>query len=207
MSTVDFHILNHRPDNMNNLFRAQVSLTLAGITPRVVHNPGTILEGRYKGYFETDAAYISFVDDDDQSKMTLTHLKNMLLKSMVASKPVYSNSEQMSRFGPTLMTGKHVTEWSLKAQLSKQTIPHQTIIYERSLAQDVYTKAKQLIEKNGWHPNTIDYLMRHLVSREIGWTYYPHVTYVWNPDHKTGQHALLRQEHLKISKYLETNYR
>lgn len=204
MSTVDFHILNHRVDNNINLFRAQASLTLARITPRVIHNPGTILEGRRVGYFETDAAFVSFVDDDDYSKMNLAHLTNMVRQSLTDAKPVYSNSEQSSRFGSSLLTGKHIKQWSLLAQNRRQTIPHQTIIYEKSVAQDVYKKAEDLIKKNDWHPNSIDYLMRHLVSREIGWTYYPYVTYVWNPDQKNGQHVLLREQHLKIQKYLDT---
>lgn len=199
---IDFHILNHRTNNSQNLLNAQLSLVLSQINPTIIHNPGTILEGRKKAYFETDALYYSFVDDDDESRMNTVHIRNMVAQSMRENKPVYSNSQQNSKYGPSLMTGKHVKKWTLEAQKKMQTIPHQTIIYEKNFVRDLFLKGEKLIIEKGWNPNTIDYLMRHLVSKEVGWTYYPEVTYLWKPDHKKGQHVLLRSDHKKIYEYI-----
>jgi hypothetical protein len=198
--TIDFHILKHRQNNEKALTRAVASLAIKRINPTVIENPGTVAEGRKKAYFETDALYVSYLDDDDYSIITLEQISKMVKQLIINKKPIYSNSSLQTRSSQRFLTGPYVKEWNLELEKRKQTVPHQTIIYETKLAQEIYTKAMELIVKNKWHENTIDFVMRSLVSREIGWTYFPENTYVWCVS-PSGLREVLRPEHQKILTY------
>lgn len=198
--SIDFHILKHRQNNEQALTRAVASLAIRKIKPVVIDNPGTVAQGRKKAYFETDALYVSYVDDDDYSLITLDHISKMVKQSIINKKPVYSNSSLQTKASQRFLTSPYVREWSFELERRKQTIPHQSIIYETKVAQEVYTKAMELITKNKWHENTIDFVMRSIVSREIGWTYFPENTYVWCVS-PSGLREVLRPEHQKILTY------
>jgi hypothetical protein len=174
---LDIHILKSRPSGP--VFdRCLNSAIETGANVRVIENTGKdILTGRIQGYMETDSKFVSFIDDDDFS----------LLKPDVANSLMDLNEKALFTNGIKMRNGEWAykvlpkyTKWTLDLEKQQEIRPHATIIYQGNFAKELLTDSISLIEKKNWDVNTIDYVMRAMVSTTIGWHYVNVSTYQWN---------------------------
>ncbi len=169
-----------------------------GVTLKVIDNhKKSVLYGRTKAYEECDNSFVSFIDDDDISLLTKDQIARYI---ELNKKAMYTNSYKQTRLGKFPLTLVTLKEWSLRNELSNKTKPHQSIIYDSSFAKDLVKRAGELILKHSWSTNTCDYVMRALVSTELGWHYEPDLTYVWDTN-TSGSHLRQSMIYYDLKRY------
>lgn len=169
-----------------------------GVQLKVIDNVGkSVLYGRTKAYEECEDPFVSFIDDDDISLLTKEQIDKYIALN---KKAMYTNSYKQTRLGKYPLTVVKLKEWSLSNELSNKTKPHQSIIYDSSFAKDLVKKAGGLIYKNHWSMNTCDYVMRALVSTELGWHYEPDLTYIWDTN-TYGLHLQHSMDYYDLKRY------
>lgn len=149
-----------------------------GIELKVIDNhKKSVLYGRLKAYEECETSFVSFIDDDDISLLTKEQIEKYIALNKAA---MYTNSYKQTRLGKFPLTIPTLKEWSLASELSNKTKPHQTIVYQTEFAKQLVREASRLTHKHTWSMNTCDYIMRAIVSTDMGWHYEPDLTYVWD---------------------------
>jgi hypothetical protein len=165
---------------------------------KVIDNRGkSVAYGRQKGYEEADSCFISFIDDDDISRLTGDQVARMLLNY---KKPVYTNSLKISNKERICLTNENIKSWSLINECKRKTKPHQTMILKKETALEFSNLTLRLLKFKKWPENTFDYVFRSLISLELGWDYFPEITYEW---HIGGDSIHLRD---RMFLYLASNY-
>jgi len=158
----------------------------------------SVAYGRQKGYEETDSLFVSFIDDDDISRLTNKQVAQMLLGYTV--KPVYTNSLKISNKERILLTNSNVKLWSLENERTRKTKPHQTLILKKEQALQFTKITLALLRFKKWPENTFDYVFRSLISLELGWDYFSEVTYEWY----VGSDSLHLRDRMFL--YMASNY-
>lgn len=180
MSNLTTFVLSTRSVNtlkLNQLHFEQNSLRLD-----IIDNRGKSVQyGRVKAYNLCQTEYVSYIDDDDISYLTGDHV-SIMTDSYV--KPCFTNSLRINRDERSLLVSSGITYWSLELEKNRKIKPHQTMIIKTDTAIVMSKIAIKLIKHRGWSENSFDYVLRALISLEIGWTYHPLVTYSWqlSPD-------------------------
>lgn len=201
MSTLAIHVLQSRADVKIGA-DSIVSCSNAGYLYCVVNNHNKdILTGRVVGYNETDAEYVSFVDDDDQTMLTAEHVSAILNKAKPA---LFTNSITSSNGIDRVQVPEIFKEWNLNLEKRGYIRPHQTIVYQKHVALELLKTTQQIISAKQWDRNDCDVLMRMLASISYGWDYLPEVTYKWNV-HSAGEHFKRPQRIQEIRKYIFGN--
>jgi len=190
---IDFHVLSTR--DTNTIAHNAKLLKAIGVQLRVIVNKGaSVAHDRHKAFFETDSAFVSYIDDDDILMITKEHIENIVGFDKDA---LYTNSTMFLKERKVLGTPKFVKVWTMQNELDKLTKPHQTIVYKQDYIRRISLQAIELIKSKGWPENVYDYVCRALVSLEGRWFYYPEVTYQWNSNtggiHKDKIYVELRQ--------------
>jgi hypothetical protein len=158
----------------------------------------SILYGRQKGYETADSFFISFIDDDDISKLTSEHVKQITDNYTT---PVYTNSYRVDKNQRTLLTPSTFKKWSLDAEKNRITKPHQTMVIKTETAVEFTRLSIKLINMKKWPESIFDYVFRILISFELGWDYFPEVTYDWMICGVDQQHLRDRFIYYEISNY------
>lgn len=179
--------------NTNRLHFEQQQLSFTVIDNR----SKSILYGRQKGFETASSSFISFIDDDDMSRLTSDHVKQIIENY---KQPVYTNSYRVDNSQKTLLTNSKFTKWSLDAEKKRITKPHQTMVIKTETAVEITKMSLKLISIKKWPDSIFDYVFRILISFELGWDYFPEVTYDWIIG-QDGQHLKDRFIYYEISNY------
>jgi hypothetical protein len=153
--------------------------------------------GRLKGYNECASEYVSFIDDDDISTLSSVCL-NMMIEQY--GRPIYTNSIKVVDKKTSLVTHSSVLSWSFQLEKQKKTKPHQTMIVKTTTALEISKLTCKLIKYKKWPENCFDYVYRVLISLELGWDYYPIITYEWRVS-KDSLHIKDMIFYIEISNY------
>jgi hypothetical protein len=198
VSKLQIHVLQSRPDVMSGATSVIDRAESAGYSYKIIDNTGkSILNGRKIGYLECQSEFVSFVDDDDETLLSSKNVEDMIALN---SNAVFTNSITKTALSESIQISTAFSEWNLMLEKRGYIRPHQTIVYQTAFAVELFLQAEKLIVKNGWHPNSVDHVMRLLVSATVGWKYFPDLTYKWNR-HAEGEHAKRLKQNNEIRQF------
>lgn len=181
------------------------SLDKNNVKATFIKNKGrSILEGRRRAFFNTDASHVSYVDDDD---LLLVDYSTLL--GLCQPTPIFTNSEYRRNTEAIYQQNKKYTnpckdmQWSRVLERERIFHPHQILIYPTEIAKALFTEAEKLIISKNWTPSDIDFVMRLMCSNTIGWKYINLVTYVWNLNSDNNSIRRDKKLALDIRKYFD----
>jgi hypothetical protein len=171
------HILKGRPNGP--LFERCIASALKTTIPfKVINNVNNtdIVRGRLEG-FDTDAEFITWLDDDDESLLAPEETNKLL---NLKKDCVFTNSLVVASSGIiTKQIPDFVNQWTLNFELGRICRPHPTMIIKRDIAVRLMNETALLIKEKEWGNDIADYVFRLLVSKHLGWHYENSITYKW----------------------------
>lgn len=172
---IDFHMLVTR--DINTIEENKLVLNGLGFNLNAINNRGfSTYYGRSKAYEESNKEFVSFIDDDDCTLLTQSHIEYILNKNTDA---LFTNSIHKTYVDWITLSKKDIKEYSQSDEKKGLLCPHQTMVIRTRLALDIVKEAKRIMDLKGWQENKFDIVFRLLISQANLWHYYPEITYKW----------------------------
>lgn len=166
------------------------------------HNQ-TILMGRLKALDRCSGDFISFIDDDDETLLLVSHLEAF---AKLDFRCLFTNSLITDYTGITTTTKTEITEWKLDDENRGFILPHQTFIFRKDAYCSLVEQTCYLIKHEKLSENSFDFVLRLVCSRTLGWKYFPEITYCWHKNSTSTHLAFNKENYCKIRSVVKSHF-